>query len=235
MEKVIVVLQTSNPDDSWCRRLREPVADELLTLGLPGVVLNVCDAPVRNSMLRISTLTPPAAAVVSVWTHQYYGDQVRSAVTLLAAESDSAAAYLVTESTPMPPPDPGNGQRTPGLANIAFLRRPDWLDHQSWLRRWHLEHTPVAIETQATFGYTQNVVVRALTDGAPVIDGIVEENFPDDAVTDPMAFYGAIDQADLRCRVERMIASCNTFGAAEGIDTVPTSRYALRSPFWPRG
>ena len=74
------------------------------------------------------------------------------------------------------------GQRTAGLANIALLRRPDGLDEATWLARWHIDHTPVAIATQATFGYTQNAVVRALTPGAPVIAAIVEELFPIEAV-----------------------------------------------------
>jgi hypothetical protein len=131
----------------------------------------------------------------------------------------------------MAPPDPDDGARTPGLANVALLRRPAELDHATWLHRWHIDHTQVAIDTQATFGYTQNVVVRALTEEAPAIDGIVEELFPDGAVSDPYVFYGAADEADLTDRVGRMIASVSAFGAHQNIDTVPTSRYLLRSPF----
>lgn len=231
MEKVIIIARTADFSEEWCRRLRGPIAEELLALGLPGLAVNVRDEQVRDSMLTLTTLDPPAAAVISLWTQQYYGDQVRAAIALIEAESDSAAAYLVTESTPMPPPDPGNGQRTPGMANVALLRRPADLDQATWLHRWHINHTQVAIDTQATFGYTQNVVIRALTDDAPVIDGIVEELFPDGAVSDPYVFYGAADQADLTDRVGRMVASVSAFGANQNIDTVPTSRYAFRSPF----
>ncbi|OBH17864.1 hypothetical protein EHH44_05975 [Mycolicibacter terrae] len=231
MEKVVIIARTTDSSDEWCQRLRGPVADELLALGLPGLAINVRDEPVRDAMMTLTTLDPPAGAVVSLWTEQYYGKQARAAIGLIAAESDSAAAYLVTESTPMPPPDAGNGARTPGLANVALLRRPADLDHETWLHRWHIDHTQVAIDTQATFGYTQNVVVRALTDDAPPIDGIVEELFPDAAVSDPYAFYGAADEADLTDRVGRMIASVSAFGAHQNIDTVPTSRYVFRSPF----
>ncbi|MEB3030403.1 EthD domain-containing protein [[Mycobacterium] nativiensis] len=231
MEKVVILARKAEFSEDWCRRLRGPIAEELLALGLPGVVVNVRDEPVRDSMLQLTTLDPPAAAVISLWTQQYYGEQTRAAIALIEAESDSTAAYLVTESTPMPPPDPGDGQRTPGLANVALLRRPADLDQATWLQRWHLNHTQVAIDTQATFGYTQNVVVRALTDNAPVIDGIVEELFPDGAVSDPLVFYGAADQADLADRVGRMVASVSAFGANQNLDTVPTSRYVFRSPF----
>lgn len=231
MEKVVVIAQQADFDEQWCRRLRGSVAAQLLDLGLPGVAVNVRDEPVRDSLLQLTTLDPPAAAVVSLWTQQSYGPQLQAAIALLEAESDSAAAYLVTESTPLPPPDPGEGRRTPGMANVALLRRPADLDQASWLHRWHINHTPVAIETQGTFGYTQNVVVRALTANAPRIDGIVEELFPDGAVTDPYVFYGARDDADLQDRVARMVASVTAFGAHRNLDTVPTSRYVFRSPF----
>jgi hypothetical protein len=55
--------------------------------------------------------------------------------------------------------------------------------------------------------------------------------FPDAAVSDLMAFFGAADDADLADRMSRMVASTSRFGASENIDTVPTSRYVRRWPF----
>lgn len=231
MEKVMIVARSADFGEPWCQRMRGPIANQLLDLGLPGVVVNVRDEPVRDSMMTLTTLNPPAAAIISLWTQQYYGEATQAAIALIASESEMAAAYLVTESMPMPPPDPGEGRRTRGLANVALLRRPADLDQATWLHRWHIDHTQVAIDTQATFGYTQNVVIRALTEDAPAIDAIVEENFPDEAVSDPYAFYGAADQADLTDRVGRMVASVSAFGAHLNIDTVPTSRYVFRTPF----
>jgi EthD domain-containing protein len=132
---------------------------------------------------------------------------------------------------PLPPPSTPAGTRTPGFANVALLRRPDELDEQTWLARWHVDHTPVAIETQSTFGYTQNAVVRALTSNAPAIDAIVEELFPIAAMRDLHAFFGAADDDDLADRMNRMVSSTSSFGANQNVDTVPTSRYVLRSPF----
>lgn len=231
MEKVVIIARTADFSERWCGDMRGRVATKLLDLGLPGVAVNVRDEPVRDAMMTLTTLDPPVAAVISLWTQQYYGEQTRAAIAAVEFESDSAAAYLVTESTPMPPPDSSDGARTPGLANVALLRRPADLDQATWLHRWHIDHTQIAIDTQATFGYTQNVVIRALTPDAPRIDAIVEELFPDAAVSDPYAFYGAADQADLTDRVGRMIASVSAFGAHQNIDTVPTSRYVFRSPF----
>jgi hypothetical protein len=230
VEKVVVLLRVAEPDDQWCEQIRGPVADELLDLGVEGLAVNVRDGAVRDSLMTLTTLAPPVAAVVSIWTQQSYGRQVAAAVELLADQCESLAAYLVTESVPIAPPD-RLGDRTPGFANVALLRRPADLDHATWLTRWQVDHTPVAIETQATFGYTQNVVIRALTPDAPAIDGIVEELFPDAATTDLHAFFGAADDADLHDRMTRMVASTSAFGATDNIDTVPTSRFLVRSPF----
>jgi hypothetical protein len=227
----MLTLRGVDADDAWCARLRAKVAADLLDIGLPGLAINVRDAEVRESLMTLTTMDPPVMAVISVWTQQSYGAQVQAAAALLQRECDDVAAYLVTESVPVVPPLTVPGQRTPGLANVALLRRPADLDESTWLSRWHVDHTPVAIDTQSTFGYVQNAVVRALTPDAPVVAAIVEELFPIEAISDLHAFFGAADDDDLRNRMERMIASTSAFGANENVDTVPTSRFVYRSPF----
>ena len=73
--------------------------------------------------------------------------------------------------------------------------------------------------------------MRPLTPDALQLAGIVEELFPAEAITDLKAFFGAADDADLQQRLSRMVASTSAFGANENIDTVPTSRYVLRTQF----
>ena len=48
MEKVIVTLRTGAADDEWAERIRGPVAEQLLGLGVPGLTVNVRDAAVRE-------------------------------------------------------------------------------------------------------------------------------------------------------------------------------------------
>jgi hypothetical protein len=230
VEKVVAVLRATDADQDWCLRQRTAVAEQILALGVAGLSINVRDAAVSHSMMTLTTLDPPAVAVVSMWTPQCYGDQIAQSLSLLAPECDYLAAYLVTESNPLLAPLE-LGRRTTGLANVALLRRPAELDYATWLQRWQQDHTPVAIETQSTFGYTQNAVVRALTPDAPPLAGIVEELFPIEAATDIEVFFGAADDADLQQRLSRMVASTSAFGANENIDTVPTSRYVLKTPF----
>ena len=227
----MITLRAIDADERWCARMRAQVAADLLDLEVPGLAVNVRDDVVRDSLMTLTTLDPPVVALVSLWTQQSYGDQVRAAIALLEKECDDVAAYLVTESVPIRPPDTVPGQRTAGLANVALLRRPNDLDEATWLTRWHIDHTPVAIATQSTFGYTQNAVVRPLTPGASVIAAIIEELFPVEAISDLHAFFGAADGDDLRDRMERMVASTAAFGANRDVDTVPTSRYVFRTPF----
>ncbi|MGB0878174.1 MAG: hypothetical protein ACPGXI_14095 [Mycobacterium sp.] len=231
MEKVIIILRGTPGDEGWCTRLRTDVAQKLLDTGAPGVAINVRDAVVSDALMTLTTLNPPVTAFVSLWTDQCYGEQIRAAIALLSEVCEQFAAYLVTESVPLTPPHTDPGQRTPGFANVALLRRPVELDQATWLARWHNDHTQVAIETQSTFGYTQNAVVRALTDESPPISAIVEELFPIEASSDLRAFFGASDDADLQHRMARMVASTSAFVDNRDVDTVPTSRYVLRSAF----
>jgi hypothetical protein len=113
-------------------------------------------------------------------------------------------------------------------AGASVLRRPADLPREEWLRRWLDDHTAVAIETQATFGYTQNIVEQTLTADTPVVDAIVEELFPMAAVSDIHAFYGSGgDQAELENRMTSMLTSVARFGADRDLDVVPTSRHDL--------
>src|SRR5436305_1303365 len=125
MEKVIAVLMQADADDDWCARQRAHVADALLQLGVAGLQINVRDSAVRHSLMTLTTLDPPVAAVVSMWIQQCYGDQTVAALKFLAQECQRLAAYLVTESVPLVAPKTESGTRTPGLANVALLRRPE--------------------------------------------------------------------------------------------------------------
>jgi hypothetical protein len=214
--------------------LRDAGARELVDRGALGVQVNVSDTAVAGAHLRFAEIDPQMEAVVSVWLDSARTASRRPVDEALAAVAGTldVAAYVVTESEPMrntahPVPP---GERTPGFANLAFLRRPPDLAFDDWIAAWHDDHTPVAIETQSTFGYVQNVVVRALTAGAPGVDGIVEELFPIEALADAHAFFDAPDDDELARRMTRMVESTARFGADRALDLVPTSRYVLSTP-----
>lgn len=164
----------------------------------------------------------PITAVVSIWTPGAPG----AVVDVVRRLDGSADAWLVEEREPLVPPAVADGERADALANIAFLRRPDTLSPEAWRTDWLDRHTQVAIDTQGTFGYVQNPVLEALTADAPAVAGIVEELFPMDAMTDHHAFYGSGgDEDEYQRRFAVLMDSCERFGAAQGLDLVPTSRY----------
>jgi hypothetical protein len=216
---------------AFAEALLGPVADALLAAGARGLQVNVADEAVAGGIMKLVHTDPQMEAVLGVWVDSAAAGP-RQPFDAAVAMAGWFAAYLVTESEPLPDPaPPPPGDRTRGFANLAFLRRPAELDPADWLSRWQDDHTPVAIATQSTFRYVQDVVVRGLTPGAPRVAGIVEECFPLEALTDLHAFFDAGDDDDRLARnLERMNESVSRFGADDSIDVVPTSEYVLRRP-----
>ncbi len=193
--------------------------ETLRSAGGTRLQVNVDDDAVSGAM-RIPT-GEPIAAVVSLWD----ADPMVAAAALEAVAA-RVAGWTVEERLPIEPPEQADGVRLEGLANLAVLRRPSELTPEEWLHRWRVDHTPIAIETQATFGYVQNLVLDAVTPDAPYVSGIVEELFPSAGMHDMHAFYGSDgDDAELERRITRLMASVSRIGADRDLDLVPTSRY----------
>jgi hypothetical protein len=232
MEKVIYCITSTEADAAepgLGERLRGEVTDALLGAGAHGVQVNVVDAGVEAAApLRILSSASPADAVVSVWVDSA-NDRLRKPYDdALARGPWSSAAYLVTESVPLAGPPGADGRRTDGFAQIAFLRRPEELARHEWLTRWLDDHTPVAIDTQSTFVYVQNVVARVLTPGATPWDAVVEECFPAEAMSDPNAFFDAVgDDERLAANQTAMFDSVQRFIDLSTIEVIATSRYVM--------
>lgn len=189
--------------------------------GAGRLQVNVADEHVERAM-RISTFEPGISGFATVWT----SSDPAGIATVLDDVADKVAGWEVEERRPIAPPEVWDGSREDALANIAVLRRPAELTQEEWLHRWREEHTPIAIATQATFGYMQNLVVSRITEDTPHVSGIVEELFPIAAIDDMHAFYGSRgDDAELKSRIERLMESVARIGADRNLDLVPTSRY----------
>ena len=202
--------------------------ERLAGLGIERLQVNIDDEPVARAM-RIATTTPAIGAIVSVWTPadgDVAGEVLGQVASVLESAAERVAGWEVEERRPIAPEEAWDGSRLDGLANVALLRRPAELSHEEWLHRWLVDHTPVAIATQGTFGYIQNVVVRPVTPDAPAVAALVEELFPSAGIDDIHAFYGSGgSDAELTERITRMMASITRFGADRDLDLVPTSRY----------
>lgn len=189
--------------------------------GVRRLQLNVDDEHVAAAM-RIPTTDSPIGAIVSVWATSGPSAINRA----LGDVAEHVEGWAVEERRPIDPPETWDGSRVDALANVAVLRRPDELTQDEWLHRWLVDHTPIAIETQATFGYLQNVVTAPVTSGAPQVSALVEELFPTAGIDDIHAFYGSGgDDQELHARLTRLMASVARIGADRDLDLVPTSRY----------
>lgn len=229
MEKLLYAVwkEDATPAREFRRTMLEVTAPALLALGVRGLAMNLAD-DLAVPGLRIARLDP--AGTVAVWVDTAV--ERRRIESLLHAVTPRLAGWLVLESVPLvntrhvvPP-----GERIPGLYTVAFLEKPDALTYDEWLARWQGRHTRVAIETQSTFAYVQNVLVRAVTPDAPPWTAIVEEAFPAEAATDPMVFYHARSSAELTENQRRMVESCASFIDFDRLETHPMSAYVLRSP-----
>jgi hypothetical protein len=162
MEKLVYALwrsESASVDELSCS-LRDTLAPELVDIGAGAVQVNIADAVAGDGALRHTTFDAPVDAVVSVWVPD--AEANAAAVThRLEPVSSRLAGWLVNEHVAAEPPAWPEDERSPGLANVVFLR-----------------HLPSAVEASDSAGCVHNTVVRAVTAAAPAVDLIVEELFP---------------------------------------------------------
>ncbi len=222
--------------------LREPQAssggvfrDRLLSLapavenaGGRRLSVNVDDdAVVNGAGVTIGTLDPPIRAMVSFWMEN--SDDRAIAEAALRGATPAIDGYLVVESVPTPntahrvPPS----ERTPGFSLVTCINSLSSLSREDFWRFWYEEHKRVAQDTQSTFGYVRNTVVRPLTADAPGWDGIVEELFPIEALNDQKVWYAAESDDDLQANLQRMMESVQNFLDLGRLESHPMSQYLL--------
>ncbi len=231
MEKIVSVLwkPAGVSDADFGKQLRE-VAPELARLGAQQVRVNVVDEHVEAGVdARVGSMDPPKAACITFWLDAA-DDLEGPLLGTLASRSAKVAAYLVVESIPMHDTEhtvPA-GDRTPGFNLVTAIVPKEGLPYDEFLSLWHHEHRKVAVETQSTFAYVRNEIVRALTPDAPDWAAIVEESFPIEALTDPSVWYAAEgDPERHKEHLRRMIESCTAFLALDRVESHPMSEYVF--------
>lgn len=232
MEKLIYPLwkTPSQTSADFNRNLLETLAPALLELPLAGLQICLVDEDVAPAQQYFIASMPPAPdAVASIWLDSYLQREVLE--QLLVRYCEKFAGYLVTESEPLRQRDVEAtvGERTTGMNQVVFLQKPANLPRTEWLDIWHNSHTRIAIDTQSTFRYRQNVVVQQLDSEAPIFDAVVEENFPDAAMHNREAFYNAEGNPELCAqRLNTMIESCSRFIDFNQINCIPMSEYVFK-------
>ncbi|WP_027860145.1 EthD domain-containing protein [Marmoricola sp. URHB0036] len=218
--KLVLALWSPDTDALFAPALRESLA----SVGVTRLQVNLDDDHIPDSVLRLQAFDEPLTCVVSIWTDGAAAD----AVDVVRPLAERLAAWEVDERVPLVAPVVPDGERLDGLAQVAFLRRPEGLPYDDWRAHWQGPHTQIAMDTQATFGYVQNRVTETLTEHTPTVAAIVEELFPPEAMHDIHAFYGS-DGSDeeLGRRMTLLMESVAKMGADHDLDVVATSRYVF--------
>jgi hypothetical protein len=232
VEKLIYPVWKSDleSNEEFRDKLLQELAPKLLECDPRRLKVCAVDEHVAEAApYRMENTCPAMSGVLIIWVNTAV---YRQAMEQLIAEHVAAyTGYLVTESEPLLSDSCGvaPGEKTPGMNQLVFLRRPPRLCVEEWLDVWLGSHTQVAIETQSTFGYRQNVIARSLTYAAPHYDAIIEENFPQAAISSRAAFYDADGNEELyRQREKEMVDSCVRFIDFDKIDCIPMSEYIFR-------
>lgn len=207
-----------------CERLR--AATQVHSLRLAVADSAVAAAAGR----RMESHAPLPDALLSLWVD--YSATATALEPLIGEHVARYGQYLVCEAEPLVnqqrhPSAPG--ERVYGMCQVVLMAPPAELDREDWLALWKDSHTQVAIDTQSTFGYRQNLVVRASGEHCIPCHAIVEENFPPEAMDDDHAFYATGgDETVLARHRAAMMESCARFIDLARIDVIPMSEYLIK-------
>ena len=225
MEKLVYLItrETDVPGADLRGALIEKAVPALREAGASGISVNVDDEGVADgSGVKIRLSDPPIRAMVSFWMQN--ADDRSPCEAALDAEAASLAGYLVVESRPLVH-EPPVGERAKGANLVTCIKEKPDISYAEFIDRWNIEHKRVAIETQSTFAYARNAVVRRLTEEGADWDGIVEESFPIEALTDPLAWYACDSKEEHKRRLARMMDSVNAFLDLSALESTPMSEY----------
>ncbi len=215
--QLVVRARPSERHAAFARRIDAEIVPALIAGEHAAIKVVLTDAPPPRLALLPFARAP--IAVISVWG---------SAEVAI----EGARAYEVEEALPVAYEKTWrDGEPTPGVCLLTLLSRKRGLDDATFLARWHDGHTPLSLEIHPLWGYSRNVVSRAI-DGRldePRLDGIVEEQFRERAdLLDPRRMYGgALRMLPNMIRVGRDIAGFIDLRAMEVY--LATERW-IRSP-----
>jgi len=196
-----------------------------------GLRVCVADTAVSTAVgRRIESHAPLPDAMLSLWVN--FAGAALQWEPLIDAHVSHKIAYLVAEAEPLVSQDahPSKpGERLYGMCQVVFMSPPDNMARDEWQATWKDSHTQVAIDTQSTFGYRQNLVVRRFFNDTTSCYAVVEENFPPEAMASDHAFYATGgDETLLRQHMKAMMESCARFIDFQKIDVVPMSEYLVK-------
>lgn len=231
MEKLVYVLwkKADESDGSFAKRLLTETAPRLQEAGARFLKISVVDDDVAaGAGLRIGQMDPAKAGLATFWVHQA---QERGELEgLLSDACGDIFGFLVAESRALVPTTEiaKAGERTPGFHLVTCITPQPGLERDAFIGIWHEEFRDIAIETQSTFDYVRNEIIRPLTGNDLGWAAVVEEGFPIGALDDQAVFYDAVGDADRqKANAGRMFESVQKFLDLSKIESHPMSEYVF--------
>ena len=229
MEKIVTLLYRPEGQTAqdYADGLREKSMPRMQEQGAEKLKLCVeDDAVAAGAGLRQNPAGPPKAAFVSYWVELA---QDRGPLeTVLAEASAGLTSFLVVESQPIvnTAHRVAPGERTPGFSQVTCVLANQSIPYDEFIRIWQEEQRACAIETQSTFQYVRNEIVRTLSGDPPPWSAVVEEGFPIGALSDPRVFYDAVDDEEkFRANLKRMMDTVERFLDMPATDVTAMSEY----------
>jgi len=228
MEKLIYLLwnDAGKKLADFNAELLGPVGRQLIAKGAQRLQIHVVDDAVApGAKLRLEKMRPMPAAVVSFWLNAAHARGPHEAV--LEAAAPRIAGYAVAEAVVLPIAETyPDGERVRGFSQIALFRKLPGIAYEGFLEIWMRDQTVVGPATQDTFYYGQNIVIRPLTVDAPPLDGIVDECYPIEALTDHLVYWKANGSEEVfQAHLKREMDNVARFLDGDNVSAFVTSTY----------
>ena len=186
---------------------------------LPDVVESACDNLEGDDLTIMLARRDEHSERASMWVRDPMGCLPQGRLAIDAPDGNSAHLTSIADSLggslyhcfgriPVTP-QLAVGETFGGTMQLCCFQRKENLSDATLRSRWFEQHTDIAIETQQTLGYRQNLVLES---GEPFFDGIVEEYFSYEAATDMTAFFAdGHDEARMWQHIEALTKSSESF------------------------
>ncbi|OHD67725.1 MAG: hypothetical protein A2W19_16540 [Spirochaetes bacterium RBG_16_49_21] len=217
--------------------LLHDIAPRLITAGAARLSMDIGDpeSAMRSPAPKLYR-DRPICGLINLWLADI--EKRTRMEDMLKQAGFRIAGYLVEESVftdyggnrHSGPRDWPDGRRSPGVVAVTLMERPRRIPREEWIRRWHGTMSPLSESIQPRTRYVRNVVLKALTAGAPPFEGIVEEVWPSKRhVSNYFLFYGADNIFQLVRNMLRILRAVKSFLDMRRIRTTIMSEYFIKT------
>jgi len=186
MQKEIYILRSSVHEDYT------KFKDRVFGLSIQAVnqynpeSMKACLTVRRPPLISVIPFRKKKVAVISVTREQ------GPPMDLILQADGFEGGYLVEEAIPVAyRKEWEDGSLTPGVCLLTLFHSKPGLDRETFIRRWHMGHTPLSLHLHPLWNYNRNVVLSNLDGDSRWYDGIVEEQFIRSSdLLNPLVFFG---------------------------------------------